>query len=1161
MLRAIMAGGLLAALLAFLGNSGLALGATAELRGSGALGRAPGQASGALVVCPRLSSPPTLEGRLDDWPVLPQVVLASAEDWRPAAPQFSEYGGPDDVSGELWLGWDSSALYLALQVRDNLLVRARSIADIDQGDSVVLSFAGGEPQTMNEFVVALLKSGYPAFRAKPADRRGELRTISVGIDASQEEAGVRRIVYEIGIPWSELAPLRPSSGARFTLTISLCDDDGAGMKGCLERALAVALSAAGEPVRPSPAEVPTVPALPPAFSAPEMARFDRNCFVFGGQDKLLFGGEMEYSRIPSADWPQRVAALKAAGLNLVGVTVPWSYHQPTSRGADLTVLRDFLSLCARDGLLVQLSVGPYAGERWEGGGVPEWVFGLPSDGQRSSAIESWYESLLALVKEQQVTVGGPVAVVLIRPLPDRNGRVDAASLERLLAVASRSGITVPVLTANAPAARNNSRQVLANLLDTLAFYSPPTSEDVIVGLRALAREENGPPVISALAGSYTSPQAARRSADLVKLALAGGATDIVLDPFASGINPSAPLAPDTEVGLGPALSAVAGAPPASRARAGEGAVDAAGTYTAGYDEMRLVGAFLSQFGPRLARAALQEGAAKTDDPEAAAAVRTGSPALSGVEGAGSFWFIWDTRGTSNHSLRLTVTDPTTGTPTLVPEAGAITLPPGGAKMLVADLPIGRGLLRYSTSEVLGTYQVGERVVLVVYGDPDTPGEIALQWPGPPLVTGQLTRQRWDPDTRTLVLDYYHGVEDRYLLVDELQIAVLPRARAARVAALSGPDGQILLSAGIRITAAGPGERMLATLDCPAGPVQVTGVLPGKPSAVLLDGKPVDFQFSTPERVLSFSTVTPSFEEEHRSSSVWDRLGRVVVGGPPRLHAEFDRAWFMLDDPRSDGWKAVDSLEKAVEQLGIATGDFVRFRSRYDPGGRSRMVVKGSPDPALVFVNGQFIAALSGTAPEREADLSGALVQGENEVVIVLHLLTRPRGLEGALGGPRRLPTVTMVGDGEPLVLTSWEVSTQLEGEQAGWNRDEHELSDWHFVHFGPWRRQGKELAGAAGVGWYRVPFALPQPGAWRIPYQVKLDITGAAVLWLDGRPLATCGDEGRYTIPVPEALVRPGENTLAAAVYGFSDATGLRRVEVAADESRMMKQRTLEIRF
>jgi hypothetical protein len=107
------------------------------------------------------------------------------------------------------------------------------------------------------------------------------------------------------------------------------------------------------------------------------------------------------------------------------------------------------------------------------------------------------------------------------------------------------------------------------------------------------------------------------------------------------------------------------------------------------------------------------------------------------------------------------------------------------------------------------------------------------------------------------------------------------------------------------------------------------------------------------------------------------------------------------------------------------------------------------------------------------------------------------------------------------------------------------------------------------VGWYRVPFGIPQAGDWRIPYQVKLDVAGAAVLWLDGRPLATCGGdgpalsgvEGRYTIPVPEALVRPGENTLAAAVYGFSDATGLRRVEVAADESRMTKQRALEIRF
>jgi hypothetical protein len=1098
-------------------------------------------ADSTTIVCPQVTFPPTLEGRLDDWPALPQAVLATAEDWRPAAPQYAEYGGPDDVSGEVWLAWDSSALYLGLQVRDNALVRPRSIASIDHGDSVVLSFGGaqsasrpaGEPQVVNEFVVALLRSGYPVFRAKPADRAGELRSVSVGIDAPEEGGGVRRVVYELGIPWSELAPLRPASGVRFTLNVSLCDDDGAGLEGCQERALPVLLSAVGEVVRPSPGEGPRVPALQPVFPAPEVARFDRNCFVIRGQDALLLGGEVEYASIPSADWPARVTALKATGMNLVAVTVPWSHHQPTSQAADLSALRDFLSLCAREGLLVQLNAGPYAGEQWAGGGVPDWVLDLPSAEQKNAAIESWCGNVFAVAKEQQLNSGGPVAVIVIRPLPDRRGRVDAASLERLLALASQSGISVPLVTANAPAARNNSRQTLANLLDTLAFYSAPSPDELAAGLRGLARIENGPACVTTLSGNYSGAAAARRSSDLVKLALASGASGVVLGDFAPGLRATTPVSPDGEAAVG--------------------VVDASGARTAGYDEVRLIGTFLSQAGASLARAPLQDGAVEVDQPEVAASLRSG--------GSSRFLFVWDKGGTVSHSVRLTVSDPLTGARSLVPEAGAIALPPGGVKMLAANLPVGRGLLRYSTSEVLGVYPAGERTLLVVYGDTDTAGEVALQWPGPPLVTGDVTRQRWDADTRTLVLDYYHAADDRYLLVDDLQIAILSRARAARAAALPTAQGAVFLSAEAAVQNSGEGSRLLATLNCPAGTVAVTAAVPAKPSAVLLDGKPVGFEFTTPERVLSLSVATPSFEQEHRATTVWERLGRAVVGGPPRLTAQFDRAWFMPDDPRGGNWKAVEDPGKELEQLGIAAGSFIRLRSRFDPGGRPRMVLKGSRDPALVFCNGEFISDLSGSAAERQADLSGILVQGVNEVVIVLHLLPRTPGAGGILAGPRGLPAVVVVGDGEPLSLTTWEMSTGLAGELAGWNRQDHNTSDWHFIRFGPWRRQGRELARAAGLGWYRVPFGLPEPGKWQVPYRVTIDLTGAAVLWLNGRPLATCVGDGRYSIPIPQALVRPGENMLAAIVYGADEATGLRRVEVAADEARMTRATTLEVRF
>ncbi len=70
-----------------------------------ALGSGPSLA--ATVTCPRVTFPPILDGRLDDWPPLPQIVIADAGDWHAAAPQYSDYGGPSDISADVRLAWDS----------------------------------------------------------------------------------------------------------------------------------------------------------------------------------------------------------------------------------------------------------------------------------------------------------------------------------------------------------------------------------------------------------------------------------------------------------------------------------------------------------------------------------------------------------------------------------------------------------------------------------------------------------------------------------------------------------------------------------------------------------------------------------------------------------------------------------------------------------------------------------------------------------------------------------------------------------------------------------------------------------------------------------------------------------------------------------------------
>ena len=1091
-------------------------------------------AAEAEIDCRRVAFSPVLDGRLDDWPRLPQAAMAESEDWRPAEPRFAEYGGPEDISAEIRVAWDNQALYVTLDTRDDELVRVRSVGEIDRGDSIVLAFAADGAEEGNQFVVALLKAASLVWRTEPAAGAGEVRTIGRALWARPEEDGGTRVSYELAIPWAELESIRAIPGARFTATFSVCDDDGEGLEGCLERSIVVTLSAGGVATSAAPLEPVVAPSLTPVFPAPNVARFDDRCFTFQERDTLLVGGEVEYARLPRTAWKGRLKLLRSAGLNAVGVTAPWSHHQPTPESADLRDLRDFLAECTRTGVWVQLNVGPYAGENWEAGGVPAWASGTAPGGS-SAAVEGWYEAVLPVAAEYQVSAGGPVAVVVARPLPDETGAVEAAELEALSAQIRAAGVIVPILTVNARGARANRRQSLANVLDTISFYSPPTTEALVPRLKALAREENGPAAIAALPGDYRSASAARRSVDAARVALANEAAGIILSDFAPGVDARRLRAPGDWTGAG--------------------IIEASGACTAGYGEARLLGGFLRQFGAALARAVSAPALVEVDAPAVRATARLGAKQ--------GFIFVWNEDRETARQVRLRYLEPGSSGPIGIPQAGSISLPPGATKIMMLDVPLGRAELRYTTSEVLCVHRLGGRTVLVVYGDADTAGEIALRLPGPPLVSGEVRRQHWDPESNTLVLDYYHGADDQYVLVDELQICILSRARAAMAGTVREEGQGVTFSAGVHVAdGALSGEGVRAVLDCPEGIVRLSAALPEQPTTVAVDGREVPFTFATPERVLRLDIETEPFEEGQRPRSLWNQIGRAIVGGPPKLYAEFDRGLFMPDGrPESGTWHRLDRLNRGAATDMVA-GGFVRLRGRFEAAGSAEVTIEGSRDPMLVFVNDEFVPVLSGSASVRRSDITALLRTGGNRIEMVVHHLPRGLGISEMGAGAAGLPQVELAGArGEPIPVT-WEICPALAGEAAGWAEREADTHGWHFVRFGPWREQGRDLADVRGVGWYRVPFGLPRSEGWKIPYRLRVTLHGGGNIYLNGDLLATCSGDGDYVLPLPTPPLRHGdENMIAAALYGMGPQTGLHWLEVRADEGRMTRQRVLEIRF
>jgi hypothetical protein len=1095
------------------------------------------EAAAPQTAMPRVLAPPTLDGRLDDWAPTPQLVMADSDAWQPASPQFAEYQGPSDISAEVSLAWDSQCLYVAIKSRDDALVRAQSAADMFRdgsyhGDSIVLAVSGEGAAESNAIVVALLQAASLVWRAEPSARAGELRTVGRAIWARADEGGGERVTYEISIPWSELEGVKPIAGERIIFSASAFDDDGAGMKGCLERSAVVELSASTTVLAP-PAPSPTARrSLPPTFPAPDVIRFDKKRFIIKGADTLLFGGAVDYTRLPREAWASTLQLARAAGMNAVSVVVPWSYHQPVREKLDLTDLRDFLAAVAAAGLQAEVSIGPFAGEWWEAGAVPGWFFALPAS-ERPKAAADWVNAVLSVVKDQQITAGGPVVTVLLRPLPEMGGRTDAASLTNLAKAARDAGTQVPVLTANASPARDNSHSVLANLLDSVSFYTPPSFADVARRVSGLATEENGPAVASEVLGDYETPEAGRRSADTMKVALANGATAVTIGSFAGSADPQRLLAGSAL----PGRVVEAGGPPAP-----------------GYGEIRLLGRFVDLFGPQLARAAAADDGVHADDREVKVATRL-------AEKTG-FVFLWN-QTDSARQVRLSYHPPGTATVMTIPEAGAVALPGQSAKIIVLDAPVGQGMLRYSTSEIADLRQVGARTVLVVYGDRDTAGEIALRWPGPPLVIGEVLRQRWDEKSNTLVLDYYHTADDQCVLVDDLQILILSRERAANLADVGDEEAGVV-SAGRRVLGGSLGaDGLKATLLTPPGETKVTAIVPGDVTEVLVDGTPVPFAVAAPARVLTFTLSTDPWQPQAASRPIWARLlrGSDRRAAAPQVHADAVRFRPDAEAP-AFAWRAAPHLDWAPEALGLTAGEFAYLRTRFDPGGRSTLSLSGAKDPTVVLVNDKLVEFADPAAPDREADLLPYLLPGENTLEIIVHLPPRRLGVAGLRGPTTQLPAVKLRGLADEVRFDAWEVATGLGGEAAGWAALALPADGWSRIRLAPWREQGKRLADVVGVGWYRIPFSLPPLDGWEATYQLQVKVIGSGELYLNGERVAVIPTSGTYRLPLPASpLVADEDNVLAVALCDPSGKAGLQDVTVLMDPAQMACEREIEIRF
>lgn len=176
----------------------------------------------------RLDSPPVIDGTLDEWTAVQSYRSPHIAEADPA------WDGSIDVDGIWFIGWDESALYVAVRVSDDRHVQENSAQFAYYGDSIEIQLdtdrTGDLGPTVDQddyqYVVTPGDfAGNPAaawrFRGDDSGLLSDAPGSGIRVASQPREDGY---TLEFAIPWSDLN-LIPGSGLSLGATLDLNDND------------------------------------------------------------------------------------------------------------------------------------------------------------------------------------------------------------------------------------------------------------------------------------------------------------------------------------------------------------------------------------------------------------------------------------------------------------------------------------------------------------------------------------------------------------------------------------------------------------------------------------------------------------------------------------------------------------------------------------------------------------------------------------------------------------------------------------------------------------------------------------------------------------------------------------------------------------------------
>jgi hypothetical protein len=152
---------------------------------------------------------------------------------------------PAGLSGKVWFDWDSSNLYVTVEVQDDNFSEPATGGNIWQGDSLQVAATTGVPGSSAvvsdastnghyEYGAALTPQGPQVYRWTAPTGVATGQVTDAAVQVTRDDA-TNTTLYELALPWSDLtSAVTPGAGDVFSISALLNDTDNGAREGFLQ---------------------------------------------------------------------------------------------------------------------------------------------------------------------------------------------------------------------------------------------------------------------------------------------------------------------------------------------------------------------------------------------------------------------------------------------------------------------------------------------------------------------------------------------------------------------------------------------------------------------------------------------------------------------------------------------------------------------------------------------------------------------------------------------------------------------------------------------------------------------------------------------------------------------------------------------------------------